>query len=1054
MQGIEISELLRNVQYSGVECIVPVLPGVGNLEDLLQEATKRNLRLAGVPARCITILPPLPCSEDDLLAFGRCYCFSNEMGVSRSEIRKLLFDALDDCVPQAANIAYHPVDVLMRILHLLLTLSQVPDLDFRLLSQNLAILQLAEVSRVAQTLRHDVANGLSDSTSTNSQRILHQSKPVDKTISSSEVKEQPKDLSDDDEGDGDGTEHVDDGAEQTNPSRFLKEIDFEIVNSSGIFFDDPSNEKGSIAAIFLKGALSSQMCVGASQILEHAATTHNLRKMLNGGVPPHTGIVGFYDYVNNATSRKCRETQFTRRNWPEVVKDVTPLLQRLDSIYREHAPIHYKQQKSSIPERFQLFGTAFSTLTVNRNFRTAAHTDRGDFKSGLGIVAVLDGDYEGCHLAIPAINRAFALRPGDVLLFNTSLEHGNTEVHSAAEMWTRLSIVAYFRTGLISQACLEQEQRRLRTLLLQTPSSSSEVVDLNIANRFQSGPLVIPRPLLPLLAQAQMSAIIFAGERLHRNTGCILGMTMGLGKTLVALSLIFSHSFRNRLDDVLIITPKTIVPHWLEEMVKWKRVASLESSLTVVSSEMNQVDFENAILEYQHQCEGESHKVGHIFVVNPEAVGTLMRRCQKLNPALIILDEGHRVSSKQSKLKEFLAQFSSRKRVVLSGTPVQNHSEELFRLVEWVAPEVGLTLSKESYCEMAAHIDTFVDFNGIPSDSLFECAARAQRFILDWQKGFVLRCVDLQLPELTDLLVVCGSSGWQKHQRILFNLEQCSSSLQACEHRTHHLSAHPLCLMGFIVGMWSRSNDHVESPPEDEKSRCEELHFHLQQAHSFKDVTTLSGKMLALINIVAHCKLRNEKVVVFSQYVGVQELIYRFLCAGGFNPLLLRGRDSLDVRKKSIRRFASLQSEQCAALIVSTRVGAYGVDLTTANNVVLFDSWWNPQVDAQAIARCYRRNQGREVCVFRLATYFDDAAVIRSQYRKLALVESLIDGKLTRPKVPQLFSAESPADVVQDDCVDRQSLWKILMGEKLQDDERSGIAGDCGVVAVLQHCGS
>ncbi|CUF37679.1 SNF2 DNA repair protein, putative [Bodo saltans] len=1053
MQGMEMLEVLKSVQFSGVECIVPVLPGVGNLEDLLQEATKRNLRLAGVPARCITILPPLPCTEDDLLTFARCYCFSDGMGASKGEIRKMLFDVLDDCVPLNANIAYHPVDVLMRILHLLLALSRASDLDFRLLSQSLALLQLAEVSRVAQVLRHDVATGLSEATRANAERVLREGQPKAIAHETFHQEQLPKKEMSDDE--IDGTEHVDDGAEQMTPARFLKEIDFEIVNKSGIFFEDPSNEKGPLAAIYLKGALSSHLCGSASAVLEHAATTRNLRKMLNGGTPPHTGIVGFYDYVNNASSRKCRETQFTRRNWPEIANDVTPLLQRLDAIYREYAPLHYKQQKSSIPERFQLFGTAFSTLTVNRNFRTAAHADRGDFKSGLGIVAVLDGEYEGCHLAIPAINRAFDLKPGDVLLFNTSLEHGNTEVHSPADMWTRLSIVAYFRTGLVSQACIEQEERQMRELILNDPRPKHDVVNLNMANKFQTGPLMMPRTLLPLLSQAQMSAIIFASERLHRNSGSILGMSMGLGKTLVALSLIFSHSFQNRQDDLLVITPKTIVPHWLEEIEKWRRVACLHLSLSVVSSELQQVDFENAVLQYQHQCEGESHKVGHCFIVNPEAVGPLMRRCQKLNPALIILDEGHRVSSKQSRLKEFLAQFSSRRRVVLSGTPVQNHSEELFRLVEWVAPEVVLTLSKESFCELATHIDAFVDSNANASDSLFKCAARAQRFILDWQKGFVLRCVDLQLPELTDLLVVCGSSGWQKHQRIIFNLERCSSSLQACEHRTHHLSAHPLCLIGFIAGIWSRSNEQIEFLPQDEKNRCDELLQNRQQKEFVEDIASLSGKMQALINIVAYCQRRREKVVVFSQYVGVQELIYRFLIAGGFNPLLLRGRDSLDMRKKSIKRFASLQSDQCSALIVSTRVGAYGVDLTTANNVVLFDSWWNPQVDAQAIARCYRRNQVRQVCVFRLATFFDDASVIRSQYRKLALVESLIDGNLSRPKLPQLFAGDdTPAGIIQDASKDREELWTTLIKQRLNDDAQSGLAGDSSIVAVLQHCGS
>lgn len=1049
---MEVADLLRNVQVSGVECIVPVLPGIGNLENLLQEATHRSLRLAGVPARCITIMPPLPCGECDLLAFARAYCFCEQVGASKGDVRKVLFDALDG--PSSTVAAFHPVDALMRILHLFVNAIKANDVEFRLLTQSIALLQLAEVSRVAQQLRHDWLHGLCDTGVKAIQTVLS-GKPVQSSDaphdrSSTKVVLQSSDEDSEDNA-GDGEEHVDDGDEQSQP-RFLHEADFEIVNKSGIFFEDAENGQGPIAAIFLKGALSSEVCSNATIVLDHVATTQNLRKALNGGaVPPHTGIVGFYDYINNATSRKCRETQFTRRNWPEIAKDAAPLVQQLDSIYREHAPYHYRQQRMAIPERFQLFDSVFSTITVNRNFRTAAHTDRGDFKSGLGIVAVLDGNFEGCHLGIPKLKRAFELKPGDVLLFNTSLEHGNTEVHSLEGMWRRVSIVAYFRTGLISQTCLEQEQRRVRSILSRLPTScESSVVDINTELRFQPGPLYVPTKVLPLLTQVQLSAVIFASERISNNTGCILGMSMGLGKTLVALLLAHSHTSQNLQDDVLIVTPKTIIPHWHEEIQKWNKIANFSLQSVVISSDMSQIEFDDAVLQYQYQCLGKLSKVGHYFILNPEAVGGFVKRCQQFNPALIFLDEGHRVSAKQSKLKELLSQLSSRKRIVLSGTPVQNHSEELYRLIEWVSPEVAMTLSRETYCDFAAHVDAFVDSDSVDGqlDDTFESAARAQRFLMDWQRGFVLRCIDLELPRLTELLVVCGSSSWQKDQRKLFNLEGSSSLLQACEHRTHHLSAHPLCLVGFIGGMWAKGLEGESGPafyPRDVE-QCEYWMRRLNEdpVSAVPDVVALSGKTLALVNIVAFCRGRSEKVVVFSQYVGVQELIYRLLQSAGFNPLLLRGRDTLDVRKKSIRRFAAAPCDQCCVLIVSTKVGAFGVDLTTANNVVLFDSWWNPQVDAQAVARCYRRNQLRSVTVFRLATFFDDGAVIRSQQRKLALFQSLVDGKLSQTGAR--FNVEDARGVVDDDDAERSSsLWHSLMEKKLLSD------GDQAVLAVIRQ---
>jgi hypothetical protein len=267
---------------------------------------------------------------------------------------------------------------------------------------------------------------------------------------------------DDDSDAGQGTEEVDRVPREM--PEFPEERDFTLVESSGPHYDErvpvtrlsPGRR---LAGIFVKNAIPTHVCKRAADALRAAATTNNLRHRTNGGKAPKTGIVGHYDYLNNATRRKCRLTKYTRENWSQIATNLQDFLTRLNDVYRLNCPEHHRLQNAAIPPQHRLLNTCFSTLSVNDTFRTAKHTDKGDFRSGFGCVCVLDGSYSGCHLAFPGLGKAFALRPGDVIMFDTSLEHGNTEPHFLP--WSRLGIVAYFRTGLASQRCEAEHRDRL-----------------------------------------------------------------------------------------------------------------------------------------------------------------------------------------------------------------------------------------------------------------------------------------------------------------------------------------------------------------------------------------------------------------------------------------------------------------------------------------------------------------------------------------------------------------------------------------------------------------
>lgn len=1094
-----LDSIFQSVLTTGSEVVLPVTPDLYSLETVIEEATSLRLRLAGVPAGCLTVLPQIPVDEDSLYRYCRAYCLASDNVELEAEVRQRVYEDVENMRKRSKPLSnskslitlFHPADIVTRVMQLSKQLLFVPEEEYHRIVQQVALLQLREIQRVCYRVRREYA--AAEKSPAAVAALLGLKVPPNKKTTKSEVLDEPSadkldaqqpfkkrviaQPVDRDEPDDlkTLTEVVDDTMSSAlrKAPRYLQEKDFTIVSHSGVFFDeanhtDTASQAGKpkkVAAVLIRRALDESLCHKAAAALESAATTKNLRTLTNGGeVPPDTGIVGYYDYLNNAISRKCRETQFTRDNWPAVAGSAAPLLKALDKVYRENAPVHYRAQRQAIPKAYQLFDTAFSTVTVNRNFRTAVHTDKGDFRSGLGCLAIVDGQFEGCHLAVPKLGVAFRLKVGDVLLFDTSLEHGNTEVLSAEGMWHRVSLVCYFRTGLMSQRCIEEQRKRLDIALtsqtlheaLRTKSLLENGTVCNV-NALDSAlpPLFLPVKLRPLLSEVQDAALSFAEERVSKNTGCIIAMAMGMGKTLLALALCFSELFSKPEEDVLIITPKTIIPHWIAELEKWRK----EGNLTInkfLSPDLGNstVGYHEAILRYNQQCaaEGGVSKVGHCFLMNPEGLPAFLKRCPRFNPNLIIVDEGHRVSAKQSKLKECLDQLQSRKRVVLSGTPVQNHCEELYRLVSWIDVDLPLILPQASFQEYANVIHQFV----AGDDSVVEQARVAQQFLMEWQKGYLFRCVDPNLPPLHDLLVVCGSSGCQKRQRCTYGLETCDVSLKASEHRTYHLAAHPLCLVSFLsqkdAAALQEADDEeqgVHSAPVvqpihiDDIELCKTVRQQLAQqcnggdaGSAIEEVASLSGKMMTLLSIVQHCcDTMGEKVVIFSQYVGVQEMIQLVLNASNIATLSVNGKDSVDTRRRTMERFCSLPCANAAALVVSTRVGAFGVDLTVANHVVLFDSWWNPMVDAQAVARCYRRNQSRGVTVYRLAAEAEDSSIIRAHQRKLALFKSVIDGKISQKfgdAMGAAMESGTEAKCLSDpDDFRRRNLWMPLMGHGL-----------------------
>ena len=180
--------------------------------------------------------------------------------------------------------------------------------------------------------------------------------------------------------------------------------------------------------------------------------------------PVMSNIIGYFDkwsISQKSTFKRsgirypgpCRLCTFNVK-WPERWRKVVPLIQEIDAQYKNLCPKEYAgQRKAAASTPFHIKGTAFSTVTTNLNFRTAAHTDSGDWPTGFGNLVVIEKgeSYKGAYTGFPQYGVAVDCRNGDFLAMDVHQVHGNSPMDPKDETSQRLSLVSYLREGIIEK---------------------------------------------------------------------------------------------------------------------------------------------------------------------------------------------------------------------------------------------------------------------------------------------------------------------------------------------------------------------------------------------------------------------------------------------------------------------------------------------------------------------------------------------------------------------------------------------------------------------------
>jgi len=233
-------------------------------------------------------------------------------------------------------------------------------------------------------------------------------------------------------------------------------------------------ETGEYLLRFRKKVIDESLCKQAyDNLLKFARRRTTLRGMASGtqgkktaktNNPVRSNIIGYFDKNSpfnkliykraGVPQPKCRETSFTgnqKAQWELVI----PYLKEIDRNYKELFPIEHERQRIACQStKFKIEDTAFSTITINLNYQTSIHTDKGDYKGGFGNLCVIEeGEYQGGFTGFPQYGVAVDVRSGDFLGMNVHIPHCNTPIIGEGN---RMSFVSYLRQGIVDK-CKNEE---------------------------------------------------------------------------------------------------------------------------------------------------------------------------------------------------------------------------------------------------------------------------------------------------------------------------------------------------------------------------------------------------------------------------------------------------------------------------------------------------------------------------------------------------------------------------------------------------------------------
>uniref|UniRef100_A0A672J5M7 Probable global transcription activator SNF2L2 n=1 Tax=Salarias fasciatus TaxID=181472 RepID=A0A672J5M7_SALFA len=436
----------------------------------------------------------------------------------------------------------------------------------------------------------------------------------------------------------------------------------------------------------------------------------------------------------------------------------------------------------------------------------------------------------------------------------------------------------------------------------------------------------------------------------NNNLNGILADEMGLGKTIQTIALITYLMEHKRLNGpYLIIVPLSTLSNWVYELDKWapsivkiayKGTPALRRGLV---PQLRSGKFNVLLTTYEYIIKDK-----HILA--------------KIRWKYMIVDEGHRMKNHHCKLTQVLnTHYVAPRRLLLTGTPLQNKLPELWALLNFLLPTIFKSCStfEQWFNAPFAMTGERVDLN---EEETILIIRRLHKVLRPFLLRRLKKEVESQLPEKVEYVIKCDMSAIQK---VLYRHMQKGILLTDGSEKDKKGKGGAKTLMNTIMQLKKICN-HPYMFQHIEESFAEHLGYPngIINGH---ELYRASGKFELLDRILPKLQATGHRVLLFCQMTTLMTIMEDYFSYRNFLYLRLDGTTKSEDRAALLKKFNE-EGSQYFIFLLSTRAGGLGLNLQAADTVVIFDSDWNPHQDLQAQDRAHRIGQQNEVRVLRLCT--------------------------------------------------------------------------------------
>ncbi|KAJ1849240.1 chromatin remodeling complex Adenosinetriphosphatase [Coemansia sp. RSA 2708] len=439
----------------------------------------------------------------------------------------------------------------------------------------------------------------------------------------------------------------------------------------------------------------------------------------------------------------------------------------------------------------------------------------------------------------------------------------------------------------------------------------------------------------------------------------ILADEMGLGKTLQVISFIgYLQKFRDVRGPHLVVVPKSTLQNWKSEFNRW--VPDLDVFLLHGDKEHRAEIFAEHLRPNKFNC----------CITTYEMCLICKSELNKIKWEYIIIDEAHRLKNENSMLAKLVRMFSSQRRLLITGTPLQNNLHELWALLNFLLPDVF------------GSSEVFDEWFEKGEDDQEQVVQQLHKVLQPFLLRRVKSDVEHSLLPKKEINLYVGLTPMQRtwYRRILErDIAAINGAVGKKEGKTRLLNIvmqlrkccnHPYLFDGAEPGPPFTTDEHL---------------------------VYNAGKMAVLDKLLSKLRAQGSRVLIFSQMSRVLDILEDYCMMREYKYCRLDGSTNHDERVESIQDFNSPDSDKFIFLL-TTRAGGLGITLTAADTVCIFDSDWNPQADLQAMDRAHRIGQTKQVYVYRFITEGSvEEKVLERAMQKLRLDQLVIQqGRLAQ----------------------------------------------------------